>query len=221
MRCPFPELGSLHSRSRQVRRVVANVPVFPRPLSRRFPRTSPYGGQFLRLRSRASTPLRPNRASIPIRSNGPQSCGMRSANHRGRKMSETRPLSAPRCSTRSVSGHRPRFATKMATSARAAARAARVHRDGPFQTPATKMCRTAAEFRRKIAEWTSLMPMMARFRHVARGGAPPEHAIPGGGEQDIIGAIMGGLPPMNRAGRWPAKSRPGRTRSCCRFRATS
>src|SRR6266568_952712 len=56
--------------------------------------------------------------------------GMRSANNRGRKMSVTRPLSAPSRSVSSVTGHRPALATKIADSATALARARPVQRPG-------------------------------------------------------------------------------------------
>ncbi len=45
---------------------------------------------------------------------------------------------------------------KIADSVRAAASAGPVQRDGRSRMPATKMCATAAEFTRKIAEWTTM-----------------------------------------------------------------
>jgi hypothetical protein len=100
---------------------------------------------------------------------GPNSRGMRSANQRGRKMSETHPLPAPRVSASPVSGQRPQLARNTAVSASAAARANRVQRDGRAKTPTQTTCRTDAAFARKISEWTSLISVMAILRQERPG----------------------------------------------------
>ena len=63
------------------------------------------------------------------------------------------------------------MATKTVDSASASASAGPVQRDGRSRIPATKMCRMAAEFTKKIAEWTSLRPTMALLRQRCRAGA--------------------------------------------------
>ena len=97
-------------------------------------------------------PQRQASSTTPIASGGPNMKGIRSANHRGRKMSDTRPLSAPRFSAKPVSGQRPRLAMRTVDSPNAAASAGLAHRERRPDRPSQKMSRTDAELARKIRE---------------------------------------------------------------------